>query len=281
MEFPAKLNQRHKAALFLTLLATGVSLVLGVAAKQTAGIVLLGFAFAWALGSNNRLVHALFIAIGLILAIGPVFKDWYGQRNEMKEYRKSVADFEQRIPELAKHYPSYVGLASKGEGQDVKGLEDIRVDRAAAKSSPKSQHIKLPDGSYGEFPADAKDQEIIVAVEKRFPGTFDRYMKMPDAKYWMISLTPKDGADAQARRVRTKFAEQFPNYPQWHIDALLGGVDVDVVPSYEEPGPQPEPFSVSVALTTNWMFDLPGLLLSIIGLSLVLWVNPETASILK
>jgi hypothetical protein len=340
MDFLANLNKRHKVALFLTLLAAGTSLVLGVAAKQTAGIVLFGIAFAWALGSNNPPVHVSFIVLGLFLAMGPVVRDWYGQRNEMKKYRESVVDFERRIPELATLYPTYVGLASTGEGQDIRGLEDIRVNRAAAKLSLKRreqfdpvaafkarfeggedqsdekvraylsdparfrrvfpeykswddakisglfqqkghQYVKMPDGSYGEFPADATDQEIIVAIERRVPGTFDRYLKMPDGKYWAIRLTPKDGPDAQARRIRTQFAEQFPNLPKWHIDALLGGVDVDTVPSYEEPSPQPEPFSLSLVLTTNWMFDLLGLSLSVIGLGLLLLVKSETSSTLK
>src|SRR5712664_962041 len=68
--------------------------------------------------------------------IGPLVRDWHGQRSEVKKYSESVADFERRIPDLAERYPVYVGLASKGESQDIKGLEDIRVDRAAAKLPP-------------------------------------------------------------------------------------------------------------------------------------------------
>jgi len=330
------LNQRHKVALFLTLLAAGALLVWGASAKQTAGALLLGLAFAWALGSNSRFVHVSFVAVGLILGIGPALRDWYDHHSEMKKYHESVAEFERRIPDLAKRYTGYVGLAYT-QGQDIRGLEDIRLNHAAAKLSLKRkdqfdpvvqlrmrypgiqndpdekvqaylsdpqnfrrafpeykswddakirglfqqkshQYVKMPDGTYGEFPADATDQEIIVAMEKRFPGTFDRYLKMPDGKYWAIRLTP---TDAQTRRIRTQFAEQFPSLPKWHIDALLGGVDVDAVPSYEEPSPQPEPFSLLLSLTTNLIFDLPGLFLSVIGSGLLLCVKPETSSTLK
>jgi hypothetical protein len=72
IEFLPRLNQRHKAALFLTLLAAGASLVLNMAAKQTTGVVLLGLAFAWAFGSNSRAVHVLFIAAGVLLILIPM-----------------------------------------------------------------------------------------------------------------------------------------------------------------------------------------------------------------
>jgi hypothetical protein len=34
------------------------------------------------------------------------------------------------------------------------------------------QYIRLPDGSYGKFRADASDDVIRSAIEKDFPGTF-------------------------------------------------------------------------------------------------------------
>lgn len=45
------LNRRHKAGLFLVLVATGLSLFFEASAKQTAGILLLGLAATWFLGS--------------------------------------------------------------------------------------------------------------------------------------------------------------------------------------------------------------------------------------
>jgi len=45
------LNRRHKAGLFLVLVATGLSLFFEASAKQTAGIVLLGVAATWLFGS--------------------------------------------------------------------------------------------------------------------------------------------------------------------------------------------------------------------------------------
>jgi hypothetical protein len=105
MTFPVELNRRHKAALFLTLVAVGVSLVLAAGAKQTAGVALLGAAFAWAFGSNSRIVHWLFVASGSALLVAPIGFDWYTNRHTAEFYERQVAAFEGRIPELAKQYP--------------------------------------------------------------------------------------------------------------------------------------------------------------------------------
>jgi hypothetical protein len=105
MTFPVELNRRHKAVLFLTLVAAGVNLVLGAVAKQTAGVTLLGVAFAWAFGSNSRIVHWLFVVSGSALLVGPAGFDWYTDRHTTKFYESQVAAFERRIPELADQHP--------------------------------------------------------------------------------------------------------------------------------------------------------------------------------
>jgi hypothetical protein len=45
------MNRRHKAGLFLVLVATGLSLFFEASAKQTAGIIVLGMAATWVVGS--------------------------------------------------------------------------------------------------------------------------------------------------------------------------------------------------------------------------------------
>jgi hypothetical protein len=47
------LNRRHKALLFVTLVITGCSLLLGAELKNAVGFLLLGVAFAWAIGSDT------------------------------------------------------------------------------------------------------------------------------------------------------------------------------------------------------------------------------------
>jgi len=46
------LNRRHKAILFVTLVISGCSLLLGAEVRETLGLMLLGIALAWAVGSD-------------------------------------------------------------------------------------------------------------------------------------------------------------------------------------------------------------------------------------
>ena len=67
-EFAASLNRRHKVALCATLICVGLILILSHADfRQTMGILFLGLAFGWALGSNYRAVHWVFVVLGVLL----------------------------------------------------------------------------------------------------------------------------------------------------------------------------------------------------------------------
>lgn len=79
-----QLNRRHRVALFLTLLAAGLSLVSASGIQITVGIIFIGVAIAWAFGSNSRLVHALFIVCGLLLATVPILFEWNEHRENSK-----------------------------------------------------------------------------------------------------------------------------------------------------------------------------------------------------
>lgn len=73
-----KLNWRHKASLFLTLVAVGCGLFLESSAKQAAGIALVGIAFAWLIGSLTPralvVTFAILIcAVGLYVAVAPIW----------------------------------------------------------------------------------------------------------------------------------------------------------------------------------------------------------------
>src|SRR5258708_36519707 len=46
------LNRRHKAILFITLVTTGCALLLGAELKEALGLMMLGAALAWVIGSN-------------------------------------------------------------------------------------------------------------------------------------------------------------------------------------------------------------------------------------
>ena len=62
-----KLNWRHKAGLFLTLVAVGCGLFLECSAKQAVGIALLGIAFAWLIGSLTP--RTLMVTFAILICV--------------------------------------------------------------------------------------------------------------------------------------------------------------------------------------------------------------------
>lgn len=91
------LNRRHRAGLFLVLVAAGLSLFLEASVKQTAGIALLGLAATWLLGSLS--IRALGIlcsltvfAVGFSVAAIPVWEDWQTWYGSFKQYTAAIED---------------------------------------------------------------------------------------------------------------------------------------------------------------------------------------------
>lgn len=105
MRVVPSLNRRHKAVLFLTLLAAGFSLLQQPYIRVTFGIAMLGLALAWAIGSNSRVVHVLFLLLGLPIAVGPVLSDWYEHRKRIAEFRRTVEALGIQIPRMPKFNP--------------------------------------------------------------------------------------------------------------------------------------------------------------------------------
>jgi len=94
--FPS-LNRRHKVGLFLVLVATGLSLFLEASAKQTAGIALLGVAFAWLFGSLSLRVLLLWLcsltcATGVGLVGFPLWQEHSLVEAKAQEYDSAVAE---------------------------------------------------------------------------------------------------------------------------------------------------------------------------------------------
>jgi hypothetical protein len=90
-KFANKLNRRHKGALCATLACVGIILVTGGGVRIAVGIMFLGAAFSWALGSNKRIVHWLFVVFGLLMLVVPVavWHSWPQRRAERIKLDKS------------------------------------------------------------------------------------------------------------------------------------------------------------------------------------------------
>jgi hypothetical protein len=238
MRFPLQLNRRHKAILFLTLLAAGSSLVGEVNLRISFGIVLLGFAFAWALGSNSRPAHYLFILLGVLLAAGPVWNDWSSRR----DYELRVQEFEQYIPRLARAY------AFDPHGKNLNVISKVELDHLM-------EHL-----GYEE---EARRNAIKVLHKQWNAGELD--------DRFTVNLPAKRGgvSDVDAQIILTpKF---FEPVPRWYADAVAAGVDMTKVPESEKPGQAP-PSRIFDAGSIIFFLG-PGVLLIVIGLGLVLAIK--------
>src|SRR2546426_395017 len=72
------LNRRHKAILFVALVLTGCGLLVGAELKEALGFMMLGVAFAWAIGSETAsklyaglkgVAGTFYLSIRLLLAM--------------------------------------------------------------------------------------------------------------------------------------------------------------------------------------------------------------------
>jgi hypothetical protein len=101
LDFPT-LNRRHKAGLFLILVAAGLSLFFDASAKQTAGIVLLGLAATWFFGSVRPRTLGFILAstvccVGLYLMIAPVWEEREVCSTRAGAYDQALSDIREAI----------------------------------------------------------------------------------------------------------------------------------------------------------------------------------------
>jgi hypothetical protein len=125
--FYSRLNRRHKGVIFIALMGAGVSLVAGASLGNGLGVILLGIAFAWVVGSDYRSVHVALLLSGIIAAFAPVLTDWYQHRSKIASYRESVALFESNIPRFAQlyHKSSVDDIIDSGLLRSPRQLNDL------------------------------------------------------------------------------------------------------------------------------------------------------------
>ena len=178
------LNRRHKAGLFLVLIATGLSLLFEASAKQTAGVVLLGLAATWLFGSLSLrtlgiIACLLACASGLFIAAYPVEADWERYQITFREYAFAVSQLRVAIAnastltwdkvfdpvsEARKRWPRYRDL---DEALILKGLNDPQRFRAAFPDYgglPQQIVIYDPQGQRGLLPLTG----VVDALEKGY-----------------------------------------------------------------------------------------------------------------
>ena len=164
------LNRRHKAGLFLTLVAVGCGLFLEVSVKQAVGITLLGIAFSWLIGSLNPralivAVAVLLCAVGLYVAGSPVWLDWESTQRSASEYDVGITDLQAAIKGAV---ILDMSTAQPIQGTKPKGADPIR-DLGLVRT------VKIPESAKEWMRPEAKpkgDWFVQNAPEQRvFPNT--------------------------------------------------------------------------------------------------------------
>lgn len=248
---PTRLNRRHQFALFTVLGIAGIAAVSGATLTQTAGILLLGLAFAWAFGSDSRGVHWSFVVVGIVLVLGvSILIPWCTSKLEARHYGGKVARFENKMPELARRYPLSVTDLENAEGHSnslfpkskeesdlsnghSRRVPDGELDLSAGLVSKSHQRVIMPDGSIHYF----RDSMSEDSIRK---GVF--------------------------RYGRTQHL--------WD-EAREAGLQLSSVPVSELPGEPPEPFRLSNTLRETRPFAMVGSFFLVSGVGLILGTSSQ------
>ena len=117
----ASLNRRHKAVIFVSLIGAGLVLMDDGSLGEGLGVILIGVAFAWAVGSDYRPVHVALLLTGIIMALGgPIMAGWIDHHSAIVSYQSAVTKNSERMASFMsdqeaehKHYEQEVERAAR------------------------------------------------------------------------------------------------------------------------------------------------------------------------
>jgi len=254
MNFP-NLNRRHKLVLFFTVVVMGVTLLrlsqpnpydrrihasLVEVLGPVAGEALLGIALAWVVGSKTFLrvalsgiTHAILILLGIgLFTLSTV--PWLRDKNELRQYKRRVALFESRLPELAKRYP-------------------IPVLKRIGPLPPQSAEKPNPPGAESTAPEQPK------------PGEKYQQQQQP------TDLVPIDQYRQEMLERGTLLNEAETQGERWVSEGRNAGIDLYLVPKEELPGVPPHAVSLWDSITwspATFIAALSGVAVFVLGMSL-------------
>lgn len=282
----SNLNWRHKAGLFLILVTTGLSLLFEATTKQSVGILLLGLALTWLLGSLSvralRIVASVIVcAVGLIVAIVPVQSDWESFRIRSQDYDEAIADLRKAVAiapqgtvtfdpdEFMRHRyapetlpPDFFDRKRTGPAPPPPGFT---LDTAGSKVGKK----KTDDQLY--------DTTRVDVVEHACLGT----LKFPhDMLYEERNRLTDELEKKSCKMVDIPTSTQKWELPPNEFGFLLTGIpfpnnatDEEIVSSIQAKELRPRPsFSVKAAIATHRVPFFLGMALSTLGLFGCTWL---------
>lgn len=284
------LNRRHKAVIFATVLTLGLALIEGVSARQSLGIALVGMAMTWAVGSDSRLLHAGFLAVGAVLVAGPMVVDYQQYRESKTRYDLAVSDFEKRLPALS-HDNGMTedwawAKATMNLAKPADDDADVRVK--SFKVANVAELDRLLD-HLGYTSSQKEFEEALIRASLVDHTLSDYYeieaLKAPKSQanvVGLIGLVMLQNRGTHFRdpsiyiHVTNRDVSQFfAPVPEWYKDAVAADVNVGALSKDQLPGPAPGAFSVWRSAKNEFMFSLPGAILVCLGLGLLVGVRPS------
>ena len=291
----SRFSRYQQATLVLTLLSVGVMLVAGANWRLSLGILLLGLTLAWAIGSVNRLLHYVCLIAGLATLVTPACLGWRQHRLAVREFDRSVQEFEVNIPQLAQRYPLSAGCpvapelqpndqvnidprgpasdkAKASSGITVLGEEDLPVAQAGDKTS---SGFPLVLGEVPFIPINNSTELYAVLTQMDYPeGEKDsikaRIAKDLDSKKngradLMLPCLSNPESEVDFQISAATGSEFLEFLPPWFMDAVVKGVNVTSVPANEKPSTQPAEFRVLPAFWSMPLVSFLGIVIGSIG----------------
>ena len=125
-------NHRHKAILFVTLVVSGCALLLGAQLREAVGFMMLGVAFAWAIGSNYASK-----AYTALKGTSGTFYSWIRPFPIAMALAGDVYAFLQFLTPPVKHEaPTAAILKTANASSEITAATDAAAVRAKARHKP-------------------------------------------------------------------------------------------------------------------------------------------------
>ena len=182
------LNRRHKVGLFLVIVATGLGLFLDASMKQTAGVVLLGLAATWLIGSLGLrtlwlLSSVVVSGIGIFITAKPILEEWESFRSSSEVYARGLSDL-------------HVAIASgKVDWSKFGPPEPLNKKQGQFTSADITDNVPIPDSirywqqSCSDFVTDVTPWE----ESQIWKGDSSTLVYDEPTKKWLIPITLPHG----------------------------------------------------------------------------------------
>ena len=139
---------RHKVGIFITVMAVGIALLMEVSWKPIIGLLLLGAALTWAIGTPHRPLRWVIAIAGLGIMLFPLFQNVTERLRAKREHDETLALFRDRLPLMAQQHPDLSG--------GVVGPWTLYQQKT----------IDVPNVGQDSFPINMTSREIAAALRK-------------------------------------------------------------------------------------------------------------------